>query len=47
MDKILINIDPKLKKEFSKNCKAFGVTMTTVITGAIKEFNEQSKSKTK
>lgn len=47
MEKILINIDEKLKKEFSKNCKAFGVTMTTVIIGAIKEFNEKSKSKIK
>lgn len=45
--KILIKIDEELKNKFQKNCKDFGVTMTDVLIGAIKQFNDKSTTKEK
>lgn len=45
---ILLNIDKETKEQFQKNCKALGVSMTTVILSAILDFNNKAtNTKTK
>ena len=43
LDKILINIEPELKKEFVKTCKYLGLTMTVVLTASIEKFIKETK----